>query len=552
MIAAIAGCSLLLRLVLVKALGWEPFASEVHQDISGGLLVVLSLATFALSRSEEVETSEVMTWALAYQLFGAACLAWSQFWGPHDLTPQLGQVTFLGVWIVLFPLVVPAPLWRNTAVAFVSATLPLAVHAGWCANAGEELPGGREVFGIFFPYLFCAGLAIFTARIGYGIEESASDAQREAARLGAYELVELLGAGGMGEVWRGTHGLLARPAAIKLIKSNLLDGGNEQERLVSLARFEREAKITASLESPHTIRVFDYGETANGDLYYAMELLGGLDLKGLIRGFGAIPASRAVRILAQVCESLHEAHETGLVHRDIKPANVQLSCPGQTYDFVKVLDFGLVSTKGRTPNSPASAMRLTGAGFVVGTPAFLAPEQGLGRDDVDRRADIYAVGCLGFWLLTGELVFKADSAIAILQAHISDTPEPPSARTDLAIPAALDRLILKCLAKNPGDRPQTAAELAEGLAACEGELKPWTQSDAARWWRENESRIEALAEARKAKENKADQQPEPSAPTASNWLAGIEVKDGSTPTMTSQLPPSMEAEAGINPATTED
>jgi eukaryotic-like serine/threonine-protein kinase len=298
-----------------------------------------------------------------------------------------------------------------------------------------------------------------------------------ARELGNYELVEKLGEGGMGEVWRAEHRLLARPAAVKLVRPAMLGLASEQTAAGLLRRFQREAQATAVLNSPHTIDLFDFGVTADGALYYVMELLIGRDLESLVRQFGALPADRAIYLLRQVCHSLAEAHMRGLVHGDVKPANVYVCRMGLDYDFVKVLDFGLVKFSGRRFGGTGTSLdRVTS-----GTPAFMAPEVVVGEADVDPRADVYSIGCLAYWVLTGHFVFDAESSMKMLMAHINQAPVPPSQRTELPVPRELERVILECLAKDPDRRPQNARELWEMSLACPGG-DTWSQAAARRWW----------------------------------------------------------------------
>jgi eukaryotic-like serine/threonine-protein kinase len=299
-----------------------------------------------------------------------------------------------------------------------------------------------------------------------------------ARELGSYRLEERLGQGGMGEVWRARHRLLARPAAIKLIRPSLAGdprlGVSEDVR----RRFEREAQTIASLRSPHTVNLFDFGVSDDGAFYYVMELLDGLDADALVRHSGPVPAERAIHLLRQVCHSLSEAESRGLVHRDIKPANIFVCQYGEEYDFVKVLDFGIVKAAHDTAET---GLAFTIEHAVRGTPAFIAPEQALGGSMLDGRADIYATGCVGYWLLTGQLVFTADTPLALIMHHARSVPTPPSAHTAVPIPAALDQIILSCLAKDPAERPQTARELSRRLAAVEG-VSAWTDERARDWW----------------------------------------------------------------------
>jgi serine/threonine protein kinase len=295
--------------------------------------------------------------------------------------------------------------------------------------------------------------------------------------MGSYQLVELLGRGGMGEVWRAKHRLLARGAAIKLIRPELLGAGSHAEAYNMLRRFEREAQATAALSSPHTIQVFDFGATADQTFYYVMELLDGRDLQSLVREFGPIPAARVLFLLRQVCHSLAEAHTRGLIHRDVTPSNIYVCRRGLDYDFVKVLDFGLVKFNGRRSLEPVPSSRLH---KTTGTPAFMAPEIILGAE-IDQRVDVYAIGCVAYYLLTGQPVFEATTPRDLFAMHLQATPIPPSHRTEMPISRELDALVLSCLAKDPRHRPQDAAAVLEMLAHCHSS-EPWDSEVARHWW----------------------------------------------------------------------
>jgi serine/threonine-protein kinase len=281
----------------------------------------------------------------------------------------------------------------------------------------------------------------------------------------------------MGEVWRAEHRMLARPAAIKLIRGSHDGISPDRQR-----RFEQEAQAIARLRSPHTVELYDFGVAENGAFYYVMELLDGLDVEALVRRYGPVSPGRAIHLLRQVCHSLSEAQSCGLVHRDIKPANIFLCRYGEEADFVKVLDFGLVKTLDGTGDAQPG---LSAENMVQGTPAFIAPEQALG-DPVDGRADIYATGCVAYWLLTGKYVFTADTSMGIVLQHVQAVPTAPSARAGQAIPPALDSLILCCLAKDPSARPQSAGELSRRLAQVGG-ADGWNADSARRWWEEHRS-----------------------------------------------------------------
>jgi serine/threonine protein kinase len=328
-------------------------------------------------------------------------------------------------------------------------------------------------FGLVFPYLLVVGMAYVGARVVYQLGTEV----KRAREMGSYRLEEKLGEGGMGEVWRARHRMLSRPAAIKLIRPSYAGDARAGVSEEAVRRFEREAQVIARLRSPHTVELFDFGIATDGAFYYVMELLDGLDADSLLRRFGPTPPERAIYLLRQVCHSLSEAQSCGLVHRDIKPANIFLCRYGEEYDFVKVLDFGIV---GAVRDSADSSLVHTRENAVRGTPAFIAPEQALGTD-LDWRADIYATGCLAYWLLTGQFVFTADTSMGLLLQHAQTPPAPPSARTDLPIPPALDDLVLSCLAKDPAKRPQSARELSLRLAEVEG-ASAWTQDRARDWW----------------------------------------------------------------------
>jgi DNA-binding NtrC family response regulator len=311
--------------------------------------------------------------------------------------------------------------------------------------------------------------AVVTAR-GTTVEiaEALLDASME---FGGYRLVEPLASGGMGEVWRAEHRHLARPAAIKLIRPV----GHPQDLQAAMSRFKREAGATARLTSPHTVELYDFGVSEAGAFFYVMEFLRGLDLQSLVTRFGPMPPERAVHLLGQACRSLQEAHAEGMVHRDIKPANLIACHLGAEFDFVKVLDFGMVTAHAEEDTA------LTQPGGIAGTPGYLPPEclqQGV---EPDGRADLYSLGCVAWWLLTGEAVFPGLGGVGLLHAHACRAPR--RLRSVLPdVPEALDALVDACLAKSPNDRPQSAAALAAQLAAVHFE-QPWTEARAREWWR---------------------------------------------------------------------
>ena len=389
-----------------------------------------------------------------------------------------GGVPWVGVWILIVPLVLPLSPRKTVIGSLLSATiLPTFFLASYLVNgAPPEVSWWmwRFIADLSVPTYICAGIAIVGSRVVYGLQRQLSDARQ----MGSYRLEERLGEGGMGEVWKAKHRLLARPAAIKLIRTDAIGGPDAQAAQTALARFEREAQATSMLGSPHTIEIYDFGVTENGSFYYVMELLDGLDLRRLVEQYGAVPANRAVYLLTQVCHSLADAHASGLIHRDIKPANIFTCRRGRDVDFVKVLDFGLVKETSRPQD-----VHLTAEGTTTGTPAFMAPEAVYGADRVETRSDLYAVGCIAYWLVTGKLVFEGDTPIRMLLGHLNDPPPPPSTRTSQMIPPRFEEIIMECLAKDPAKRPESAEALAHRLEdSIDGPR--WSARDAREWWRQ--------------------------------------------------------------------
>lgn len=290
-------------------------------------------------------------------------------------------------------------------------------------------------------------------------------------RLGSYRLEKKMGAGAMGEVWLGHHSLIARPAAVKVIREDALASSKRREKV--LARFEREARATAQLRSPHTVELYDFGVSEDGDLFYVMEYLHGVDLQTLIQHYDSIPPGRAIHFLRQACLSLSEAHSAGLVHRDIKPANLFACELGTESDFLKVLDFGVVRHLDNQDTFKSVDGELTG------TPLSMAPEL-IEGEDATPKADIYSLGCVAHWLLTGQHLFTARSILGLLREHTCTIPDPPSAHNP-AVPAELDAVIMRCLEKRPEDRPENAHELRQLLQAVPV-AEPWDELQSTNWW----------------------------------------------------------------------
>ena len=428
-ICHIAGPFAKLVLSAVRGTG-EPWTFGIP-DAFGLAAVIMGVAMFAVVRSGVLSTRRLLDLGLVFEVAGAVGLSVRGFW--HGLPQGAGDSFFVPgecVWLVAYPLLVPNTPAKVLVSSLLAASAGPAVLA--VSAAATATPVGRPldivVYFLTSSYL-CAILAYVLAQVVQRFHLQLTDARE----IGSYKLIERIGEGGMGEVWRAEHRLLARPAAIKLIRGSLL-GESQRAREALTRRFEREAHETASLRSIHTIDVYDFGVTEEGHFYYVMELLEGLSLERLVQDFGAVDPGRTAFLLRQICHSLGEAHGRGLVHRDVKPANILVCRLGPDDDFVKVLDFGLVkhAVEGQT------VTMLSMEGTVLGTPSYMAPEMALGRPYMDGRADIYSLGCVAYYLLTGQPVFSGKSPVATALAHLQDAPIPPGLRSEFKIPAALD------------------------------------------------------------------------------------------------------------------
>jgi len=392
---------------------------------------------------------------------------------PRDKLDARPMITWIGPVILMFAAIVPVPPWKMLLAGFLAASMdPIGMMLAQAAGVYNFGSPSNALF-MHYPSYLLLGVAVVISHVVTRLGRQVAK-ERE---LGSYRLGELLGRGGMGEVYQATHRMLARPAAIKLIHPEALASQDRKSAGLAVARFRREADAAAKLRSPHTVELYDFGQTEDGTLYFVMELLEGMDLESLVRREGPLPQKRVIHILREVCESLEEAHASGLVHRDIKPANIHVGRVGLRHDFVKVLDFGLVKSVMTPPGEDSMA---TAAGLTPGTPAYMAPEMAMG-ETVDGRADLYALGCVAYYLLTGKLVFEATTGLQLIAKHMQESPVPPSRRTELDVSPQLEQVVLACLAKRPEDRPQTATELDRMLA--EIEIEPWSEEEATHWWR---------------------------------------------------------------------
>jgi serine/threonine-protein kinase len=440
-----------------------------------------SAAMLLIARSRRWSSATLIRIGLVYEVVmsvsvtcGTYLVAFQGMDAAFFSTDRIG-VNAVVPWTMFFTVLVPArPRDALVALVISNAFVPLLYLQQVQAGSAPALSLGQFLPVFVLPYTANIVLAYVAARVVHSLGVEV----RRAHDLGSYRLDVLLGRGGMGEVWRASHRMLARPAAIKLIRRDAL-ARDPAMAATAVDRFEREAQVIASLQSPHTVALYDFGVTDDGSLFYVMELLEGVNLDTLVKKFGPVPPERVVYLLRQACASLAEAHHRGLVHRDIKPANIYLWQRGMEHDVVKVLDFGIVK-KGIAEDGP-EARTLTRANDVAGTPDYMAPEIAMGTGSIDGRADIYALGCVAFWLLTGRPVFEEKTAMAAIVAHVHRQPIPPSTATEFAVPAALDHIVLDCLAKDPEARPATADALATRLAAISF-ARPWTEQSAFRWW----------------------------------------------------------------------
>ncbi|HEY3349227.1 MAG TPA: serine/threonine-protein kinase [Thermoanaerobaculia bacterium] len=454
--------------VVIRFLAAHTGQAPYHGIVLFGEIAIVagSLGMFALTRRAGLDPGELLDRALVYEVamgFLMAAIDHSVPNAPEVLPKGWSSVA---VWVIAFPLLIPSTRGKTTLATFATAAMdPLGLLVA-VALGYVPLPAPAMAAAMLLPTAIACVMAIVGSRVVYRLSAQAGKAEE----LGSYRLVAPLGHGGMGEVWRAEHRMLARDAAIKLVRGR--DGAIPRELVT---RFEREAKATAGLRSPHTVQLYDFGRSDDGAFYYVMELLDGYTLDRLVERHGALAPERVVSVLRQACRSLAEAHGAGLVHRDIKPGNIFLCRYGGEADFVKVVDFGLVKDV-----SASGGVNLTQTGLIAGTPAYMPPEMALGKD-VDGRADLYALGCVGYFLLTAQTVFDRKTALETLHDHTSTPPIPPSQRVATPIPADLEAVLLDCLAKEPADRPESARVLEERLAATSSAGR-WSRADAERWW----------------------------------------------------------------------
>jgi serine/threonine-protein kinase len=463
---------------------WNLFTREsalwfAAPPMSLRFLLALVVAVLCFSR---VRLTPLAVKAIELGLFGGltVLLCLTQYFLNLELIARghlLGAVSYtkngiiqLSVLMVLYGMLIP-----NTAksAATVVLSMALALATTFAILVGHEATGPiydqlnrAEPLADDLVYILAvASLSIYGAHILNGLRTELHGARK----FGQYQLGEKIGTGGMGEVFLAEHQLLKRPCALKLIRRT------SNSDPVALARFEREVRSAARLSHPNTVGIYDYGHTDDGTFYYVMEYLPGLSLEELVGRFGPLPAGRLIHLLRQVCAGLAEAHGLGLVHRDLKPANVFVALRGGEYDVSKVLDFGLVKLA-HDPDAP----HLTGEQTVSGTPFYMSPEQAKGAPDLDHRTDIYSLGAVAYYALSGQPPFTGDSAMSVMIAHARD-PVVPLSQLRADVPADLNEVVLKCLSKNPADRFQDVKSLSAALARCAAHAD-WDDTSAEAWW----------------------------------------------------------------------
>jgi serine/threonine-protein kinase len=468
----------IVNLVNSYVLGITSFDYSVLEAAHDIVIILVSLALAWTVHRRLLSSRALIKLGLAFCVFAALwfsateCLVVSAY---HSDPIRLGlsYFSFSLVWVVFFPAIVP--MRSTAAVVTIVLAASMSPLTRWLSvsNGWVEFSEGSITF-ITIAMLFSVVMGLAVSNVVYRLGRSVT----EAREMGSYRLEENLGSGGMGEVWVASHRMLARPAAVKFIKHEVIRGMGEAEIQKLNQRFEHEVQATATLQSPHTVDIYDYGITPDGTFYYVMELLRGIDMETLVKRFGPIRPERAVYMLIQACHSLHEAHRRQLIHRDIKPANLFVCSYGEERDFIKLLDFGLVK---HDRDGDDTDPKLTREGSITGTPAFMCPESITGKGPVDHRSDIYSIGCVAYWLLTGELVFSAETPMGMLTDHATAQPTPPSTLSEVEIPEALDEIVLACLAKHPDQRPQGADDLAARLEEIRFE-KRWDNERARIWW----------------------------------------------------------------------
>lgn len=454
---------------LFVALAVFPRASIVHLMLyrlvgEGAILGLYLLARRGRTSPRQLDAAHVLTVCLTGGLISAMALEFG------DLT--WNYMHGLSLVVLIDAMIVPMPFTRSLRAAIpVALSFPIAMGIGALFEGALAAQWGSPQTLVLLGcnYVFVVATVIISSVASHGIWQARQQVY-QARKLGRYRLVAPIGKGGQNEVWLAIDERLRRDVALKLLRS---EGGTPAD----VQSFEREARATSQLTSPHTIRIFDFGASSDGIFYIAMEHLPGADLATLVQEHGPMPAGRVIRFARQACLSLAEAHDAGIVHRDIKPHNLYVTRTGDEHDVLKVLDFGIA--KQATLEGEGDSAK-TEVGSIKGTPTYMSPEMITGGA-VDARNDIYSLGVTLYYLLTGIVPFDGRSWGKLVYAHLTTPPIPPSLRRHDPMPVALEEVVLRCLAKRPEARFQSARELLDALEACALEA-PWTQEDARDFW----------------------------------------------------------------------
>jgi eukaryotic-like serine/threonine-protein kinase len=432
------------------------------------IVAMLAMAFATSSRGERGVVAMGIVELLITPAQAAAMSAMFALGQPLMARPDLAMVLALTHVLVLRAAIVPGSPRRAIVVGLVSGAPVLAMSAYLHRTLPPDPTRPPNVLltiniGIWLLIALVGTSAI--AMVIYGLQER----MRAAMKLGQYTLTEKVGEGGMGIVYRARHALLRRPTAVKVL-------GAKEADAALIGRFEREVQLTSEIAHPNIVSVYDFGRSPDGSFYYAMELLDGIDLQRLVRADGPQPASRVAHILQQAADALAEAHSVGLIHRDIKPANIVLCKNERRPDHVKVVDFGLVKQIGT--EDPA----LSGANVITGTPLYMPPEALLAPNEIDGRSDLYSLGAVAYFLLTGEPVFSGVTLLEVCAQTLHEPVVPPSKRATVSIPPKLEALVMTCLAKKKEERPENADAFTQALRACD-DVPAWSAAEARAWWK---------------------------------------------------------------------
>ncbi len=452
------------------------FASHVATTAIMGL-IGFSLCTRCQLSTQQLRGLELVTFAIPAAFFlllqHAKAMNWADLYG---MLPGLSAAWLLQIF--LYALFIPNRWPRAAVVLGLMAAAPLVGVVGSAILDADSAAAIQSDPSTLVEMILVLTLAAVSSVWGvHTINTLRTEAYR-AKQLGQYKLKRLIGSGGMGDVYLAEHQLMKRPCAIKVIRAE--KAGDPKV----LARFEREVQATAKLSHWNSIDIFDYGRADDGTFYYVMEFLPGMNLAELVRRYGPMPAARVIHLVRQACDALQEAHEVGLVHRDIKPANIFAAVRGGQYDVAKLLDFGLAK-----PVANLEEDQITQEGTITGSPLYMSPEQAIGDREPDARSDIYAMGAVIYYLLTGKPPFDDERPMKVLIAHAHQSPVPPTQHQP-EIPDDVEQVVLRCLHKDPDQRYQSALDLAQALEDCR-DADHWTRQDARNWWGSNER--EAIA-----------------------------------------------------------